>query len=287
MEQQIHSHTSDPVTIRLAPLPFWKWSIAIFLLLVIPLAILVQQASEAFSSSAEMVRSDIGQQLDGLTSRIALELDVNTQLREIIGRFNVPYMGVSQRLYFLSHFRRLCLIPLPPEFLLALQALEMAHRQSLVKMEHRLRQLVPGIKLIKWDSEFNILADSDELLPRWAYQRLVMTLKQRIALFVFALALPGAVLFHLGGELLKDRQRIYENEAYKVLEGIKKHIEENNDYAFHYVENLGNELGNRLMTLDFDRMGRLAHVDQAGSVIAEYSGNTEITQFICSIRLLR
>ncbi|PKL49766.1 MAG: hypothetical protein CVV42_05370 [Candidatus Riflebacteria bacterium HGW-Riflebacteria-2] len=470
-------------------MPFWKWSIAIFLLLVIPLGILFQQASVAFSSTAEMVRSEIGQQLDGLSSRIALELDVNTQLREIMNRFNVPYTEVSQRLYYLRHFRRLCLTPLPIEAVAALQGMEIAHRNVLSKMERRLRRLIPGIRLLKWDSEYRILSQSDELLPRWAYQRLVTALKQRltrsdkqedrsyienlpaltrnfldsnkitmflksaaevyefsdasgrriamywdnkkvsgfrndvesgcgflivvdleqlaknfsfnmiklrkgnewkaagiepgwliapekgkyflpypflplehgywakwlynrpngthehrgvivsvkrvsggltliaarsthevdahyrrsifmlvlfvvvalvlpllivlscrknqgmalgirwqiISLFILAMALPSIVLFHLGGELLKDRQRIYENEAFKVLEGIKKNIEENTDYAFHYIESFGNEMGNRLMALKFDNRGHLAETEQASRIIMEYANRNNMS----------
>ncbi|KAF1082219.1 MAG: hypothetical protein GQF41_1859 [Candidatus Rifleibacterium amylolyticum] len=489
MQQQTHSPASEPAKIRLDPLPFWKWSIAIFLLLVIPLGILFQQASVAFDATADMVRNDIGQQVDGLASRIALELDVNTQLREIINRYDVPYTQVSERLYYISHFRRLCKIPLPVAAANALNGLEAAHRKALAKMERRLRRLIPGIKLLRWDNQFNLLPESDETIPRWAYKLVVVALKQRltrtdknedrsyldnipmlarnfldtnkitmfirssaevyefsdasgrriamywnnnkvygfrdnyesgggflaivdleqlgktfafdmirlrkrhewesagiepgwlispqpgqyylpypfsaldqeywarwlynrpngihehrgiivsikrvpgsvmlvtarsarevdahyrrsifmlillvsialilpiivvlscrknqgmalsirwqiVALFVLAMALPSAVLFHLGGELLKDRQRIYEQEAFQTLEGLKKNIEENTDYAFHYVETLGNELGSRLMKLELDDRGRPVEPGQARSIIGEYADRADLT----------
>ncbi len=489
LEHQTTPYSSDLATIRLAPLPFWKWSMAIFLLLFVPVAILVQQASEAFNSSAEMARSDIGQQLDTLSSRIALELETNIQLREILNRYNLPFIAVSERLYYLSHFRRLCQIPLPIEAAIALQGLEAAHVHAISLMDRKLRRLIPGIKLLKWDSEFRLLPGSDEVLPRWAYQRIVDTLKKRltrsddvedrsyldnlpalarnfldsdklatfvkrasevhefsdaggrrlalywennkvhgflndiesgggflavvdlellpktfafdmiklrkgnefrdakvepgwlithesgkfflpypfspldqaywakwiysrpngthehrgiiasvrrvaggltlvvarsthaidndyrrsvfmllmlifialtipalvvfscrrnqgvamsirwqiIALFVLAMALPTVVLFHLGSELLKDRQRIYENNALKILEGIKKNIEENTDYAFSYLEGLSNELGTRLMKLEYDKKGRLTDAAKARQIIGEYSSSTNLT----------
>jgi hypothetical protein len=100
------SQLTDPAAIRLAPLPVWKWSIAIVFLLLMPLLILVQQASEAFNSSAELARSEIGQQLEGLSSRIALEMSTSMQLREILNDFKVPYFKSAVELYFLQNFRR-------------------------------------------------------------------------------------------------------------------------------------------------------------------------------------
>ena len=480
----------DAVAIKLAPLPVWKWSIAIILLLLMPVVVLFQQASEAFSSNAEMARSEIGQQLEGLSSRIALEMSTNMQLREILNDFKEPYLRTSVELYFLSHFRKLCRIPLPVEAVIALHGLETAQLTRQTAMEKKLRALVPGIKLIKWDSEYRVTAGSDEILPRWAYLRIVETLRQRItrgpdkegdrsyldnipmlarnfldsnqitmfvksaaevfefsdaagrrvamywendkidgffmsresgggflamvdlerlprtfafdmimlrkghewkdsgiepgwlidprpgrfflpypfsplehdywarwlfnrpngihehrgiivlvrridggislitarssleidrsyrrsiflllilllasllvpplivfscrknqgmaisirwqiiALFVLTMALPSVVLFHLGSELLKDRQRIYENDAFKVLEGRKKNIEENTDYAFRYLETLSGELGNRLMALQFDAKGRLVDQEKARSIIADYAARTSLT----------
>ncbi|EKD82807.1 MAG: hypothetical protein ACD_39C01084G0001, partial [uncultured bacterium] len=490
METAVKPQVVDPVAIRLEPLPVWKWSIAIFLLLIMPVIILVQQASEAFSSNAEMARSEIGQQLEGLSSRIALEMPTNMQLREILNDFKQPYIRASHALYYMSHFRRLCRIPLPMEAVMALNVLEAAQHARLSAMEKKLRALVPGIKLIKWDSDYRVRPDSDELLPRWAYHRVVETLKQRItrgpdqeddrsyidnipmltrnfldtnqitmfiksaaevyefsdaaghrlamywenakvygfhnnyesgagflavvdlemlprtfafdmimlrkshewkdsgikpgwliepkpgrfflphpfspldheywakwlfnrpngihehrgiitlvrridggialitarsskeidlvyrrnifllllllsvslllpalivfsfrknqgmaisirwqiiALFVLTMALPSAVLFHLGAELLKDRQRIYENDAYKVLEGIKKNLEENTDFAFRYLETLSGELGNRLLALKFDAGGRFVEHDKARAIIKEYADRTNLT----------
>ncbi|HAE38270.1 MAG TPA: hypothetical protein DCG57_06475 [Candidatus Riflebacteria bacterium] len=490
METTGRSQLADPAAIRLAPLPVWKWSIAIVFLLLMPLLILVQQASEAFNSSAELARSEIGQQLEGLSSRIALEMSTSMQLREILNEFKVPYFKSAVELYFLQNFRRLCRIPLPVEAVAALNLLESAQIARQAAREKKLRALVPGIKLIKWDSQYGVTPDSDEVLPRWAYLRIVATLKQRmtrgpgeeedrsyidnipmlarnfldssqigtliktpsevyefsdaagrrvalywendkiegfygsqesgagllavvdleqlpptfafelimlrkshewmnsgikpgwliapkagsyflpypfspldndywakwlsnrpngihehrgiivsirridggislitarssrdidrayqrniflllvllmtslivpafvvlsfrknqgmaisirwqiIALFVLTMALPSAVLFLLGGELLKDRQRIYENEAYKVLEGVKKSIEENTDYAFRYLETQSNELGSRLLALDFDAKGCFAEQKKARELIDYYAGRTNLT----------
>lgn len=489
LEKQKDSLLTDFSTIQLPPLPFWKWSLAILLLLVVPLGILFQQADEAFSATVEMARSDIGQQLESLSSRIALEMEVNVQLREIINDFNIPYIAVSERLYYLQHFRRLCRIPLPVEAAVAMKGLENAHGNALVYLEKRLKRLIPGVKLLKWDSEYHLRSDSDELLPRWAYQRIVKALEERltrgdnehdrsylnnipalarvfldknrltmflrnaaavyefsdasgrnlamywennkvsgykndfesgggflvvvdlellprtfafdmiklrkghewksagvnpgwlikpgkggsflpypfspteeaywqkwlysrpngvhehrsllvsirrvsggmmlvvakstqalelayrrnifllslfvimalllpiiivsscrknsgmalsirwqiIALFVLTMALPNAVLFHLGSELVKDRRRIYENNAFKDLEGIKKNLEENNDYAFHYLENLSNEMGNRMMKLRFDNKRRLLEPGKARKIIDEYRNRTNLT----------
>ncbi len=181
MEQQTNFQASEPLTIRLAPLPFWKWSIAIFLLLVIPLVILFQQANVAFISTAEMARNELGQNIDTLSSRIALELDTNTQLREIINNFSLPYSGVLQRQYYLSNFRRLCLIPLPVEAVIALQGIELAHHRARLLLEKHLRRVVPGVRLIKWDSDYRILPDNDEVFPRWAYRLIVAALQQRLS----------------------------------------------------------------------------------------------------------
>ncbi|EKD82036.1 MAG: hypothetical protein ACD_39C01511G0002 [uncultured bacterium] len=483
-------HAIEPVAIKLEPLPVWKWSIAVFLLLIVPVLILIQQASEAFSSTAEMARSEIGQQLEGLSSRIALEMSTTMQMREILNDFHHPYAEASQKLYYLTHFRRLCRTLLPVEAVAALQLIEAAQRTRLAALEKQLRRLVPGIKLLKWDSEYRVMPDSDDPLPRWAYHRIVETLKKRItrgpgekddrsylesipmltrnfldsnqitmfmksaaevfefsdasghrvamywendriagfyndhesgagflavvdlevlprtfafdmimrrkghewkhtgiepgwliepkpgrfflpypflpieheywakwlfsrpngihehrgiiisvrrvdggitlitarssreidrtygrsifllllllatamvmpaivvlgcrknqgmaisirwqiiALFVLTMALPSAVLFHLGSELLKDRQRIYENDAFKVLEGIKKNLEENTDFAFRHLEKLSGELGNRLMALKFAANGRFVDHDKARALIEEYSDKTSLT----------
>ncbi|EKD83963.1 MAG: adenylate cyclase-like protein, partial [uncultured bacterium] len=100
---------------------------------------------------------------------------------------------------------------------------------------------------------------------------------QIIALFVLVMALPSAVIFHLGSELLKERRLTYENDAYKVLERIKKNLEENTDYAFRHLENLASEMGNRLMALSFDEKGHLVDHSRAKSIVKEYYEKTGLS----------
>jgi len=472
------------------PLPVWKWLIAIAMLLTVPVIILVQQATESFRSTAEMAKNEVGQEVEALSSRIALEMSVKLQLREVLNEFSRPYFAISEQLYYIRNFRRLSKTPLPPEAALGMLALETGMQSRLMLIEARLRSLIPGIRLLKWDSEYRFTTDSDEMLPRWAYQKLLEALHQRlirrtakesdrsyldnvpmlarnfldanqitmfiktnaeiyefsdaagrrlalywdnkkvsdfwhyyeagagfiavvdleklpkifafdmlklrkaheweqtgiepawivepkpgfyllpypfspleydywakwlnnrpngihehrgiiasvrrvdggitlvtaksgamidrqyqrsvfwlillmflslilpvsivsgfrrnqgmalsirwqiIALFVLVMALPSAVIFHLGSELLKERRQTYENDAYKVLERIKKNLEENTDYAFRHMENLSSELARRLMALKFDAKGRLTDKALADKIVAEYQEKTGLT----------
>jgi class 3 adenylate cyclase len=72
---------------------------------------------------------------------------------------------------------------------------------------------------------------------------------QMLGLFALAVFIPGAGLFYVGNELLRDRRSFYENDAFNKLEKFKKEIEKNREYVFREVEKMGDRFSRQLIEL--------------------------------------
>ncbi len=471
-------------TLKLAPLPLWKWLAAIFLLLSVPVAILIRQAIGAFHATATVARNEVSQEVEKLASRFSFEAKTSTQVKELLRDYSTFYVEPMKGAAVLRQLRTESMIGIHPILESALHLSELALMQLQRNYEKRLRRLIPGLKLIKWGLNLETLPDSDQLTPRWAYQKLTESIiksinpggnergaafdylesvpmlnryfteapglgsflkyggellecinptgakllmfweserahwidfRRRIAggflavvevdrlsrsfgmqtlmlrkshewqhsgvsvgwvvesepekrflpypfpaadedawvkwlvaqpdgiyersgillslrrstdglllltaastvkiqlhyerkvfllgllllfslliplflilgkrrndgmavsirlqitgLFVFAMLLPAAAIFQLGSELMQDRQKSFENDAYKEIERIKKDLDENQGYAFRQLEKMSNDMCQQLMQLKFDAGGKFAEPEQAVQVLHKY-----------------
>lgn len=470
--------------LRLAPLSLWKWLIAILFLLCLPVAILIEQAVGAFAATAAAARNELGREVEKFSARFAFEANTSLQIRELMQEYFSVTRESIRCAGYLDLFKEKMMMPLPADYANCLVLAGRNLHSNRQLFERRLKKLVPGIKLLKWSSDLKISSDSDEIYPKWAYQKLheslvksmtrseerslfdmgyldnlpmlsryfgdspafgsfikypgqmiacsnptgsrlylfwendkiddsdgksvvaggflavieadllpksfgseiflrrkahewkgsriaagwlvendpschffpypvlpadaqewsewltgkpdglyerkgltvsvrrsadglillamtvssgvdeefrrsvfwlflllvlavavpvlllltnrrnsgmAMSIRLQIAgLFVFALALPGAAIFQLGTELLKDRQKAYENEAYKDIERVKKDIDENTSYAFRFLESVSENLAGRIMQLDLDRDGKIARPETAREILRSY-----------------
>ncbi|MDD2999070.1 MAG: HAMP domain-containing protein, partial [Candidatus Riflebacteria bacterium] len=107
-----------------------------------------------------------------------------------------------------------------------------------------------------------------------------MSIRMQIAsLFLFAMVLPCAAVFQLGNELLKDRQKAYEEEAYKTIDRVKKDLDENMNYAFRHLEKISDVMGREIMQLDFDNRGKIAEPSVAKAILRAYVENVNYLHF--------
>ncbi len=167
-------------TLRLPPLPLWKWLAAIFLLLSVPVAILVRQAVGAFQATANASRNEVSHEVEKLASRFAYEAKTSTQVKELLRDYCAFYVEPMKSAAVLRQLRTESMIGLPPTLAAALHLNEMALMQLQRKYEKNLRRLIPGLKLIKWGLNLETLPDSDRLTPRWAYQKLTESIIKSI-----------------------------------------------------------------------------------------------------------
>ena len=159
-------------TLRLPPLPLWKWLAAIFLLLSIPFAILFRQATSAFTTTATMARNEIAQEVEKLASRLAFEARKSIQVRELLRDFTQKY---NEPLKSAAFFRQLLedfAFGCHPHLIDGLKISESALVVLQKHYEIRLKKLLPGVKLVKWGLDMRERPDSDQLKPRWVYQKL-------------------------------------------------------------------------------------------------------------------
>jgi len=80
---------------------------------------------------------------------------------------------------------------------------------------------------------------------------------QIAALFTLSTVLPGAAIILLGSELLKDRQKTYENEAFSTLENVSSDFEKNTGFMFRHLESNSEMLCQEFVKLSFDSSGKL------------------------------
>ncbi len=166
------SERQQTKVLRLAPLPLWKWIAVILVLLSVPVAILVRQAIGSFKATAAVARSEAAHQVEKLASRFVFEARTVVQIRQLLKDYSVHYV---EPLKTAALFRALRLNSLPgnvPQLNFCLLMNELAMLKIRDRSESRLRRLIPGLKLVRWGLDLVELPGSDQLLPKWPYQKL-------------------------------------------------------------------------------------------------------------------
>jgi class 3 adenylate cyclase len=166
--------------ISLDPIPLWKWSAVLLLLLSFPLYIFVDQMIGSFKSSRDQTISEIGLQPEKVVGRALEEKSPKIQINEILQNYirlvelpSIDILMINRAgiafspIPFVSahHFKRL---------------LQMPNMARLKYLEKRLRQAIPGIKLMKWDGNLQIKKSSDVFLHKFVYKNLIDAIFSRL-----------------------------------------------------------------------------------------------------------
>lgn len=181
MNTKADSLTEPREKVSLAPISIWKWLITIIVILTIPIITLVQQALETFKSSAEFARSSVATEVEGLASRIAVEMKTTLQLNEIFREYYFHWQKNLQSLHLFNEFQSLNKLPMPTDFFIASKLVQKAFSHRLQSIDRKLRLAIPGIQLIKWDDNYQILPESDNILPKWAFTKLHESITLRVS----------------------------------------------------------------------------------------------------------
>lgn len=172
MSENSSSNFHEKMPVRLAPLPLWKWVFTTLVLLSVPMAVLIQQTLDTFKASATIARKERSVEVEKLAGRLLVEMKTTMQLREVVKEFYYRTRGHEALVDLIGTFRHLNKVPLFYEAAAALYLAENSFARQIRLLEKRLRQLVPGIKLLRWGADQKISADSDAVAPKWAYQKL-------------------------------------------------------------------------------------------------------------------
>jgi class 3 adenylate cyclase len=166
-------------TFRLAPLSLWKWLLAICCLLSIPVAALLQQILGSIHASAAVERRHVAIEVEKLASRLMIEMDVALQLQELLREFYYRQRNIDTARYFIRGFLRLNKVPLPYEYMIALNGAANGCLRERIRLEKRLERIVPGICLAAWKSDL-AFAPGSSMVPRWAFQKLHESVLKRL-----------------------------------------------------------------------------------------------------------
>ncbi|HPT45273.1 MAG TPA: adenylate/guanylate cyclase domain-containing protein [Candidatus Rifleibacterium sp.] len=166
--------------LQLAPLPLWKWMAVIFLLLSVPVFIMFRQATSSFRSNADIAEAQISQQVEKLVSRFAFEASTSVQVRELLRDYASDYVEPLKTAALMRQLRQSPIVEALPGLHYALLLNEIAMLRVRQAHEKRLRKLLPGLKLVKWGLDLAPLPDSDQLVPKWPYQKLTESIARSI-----------------------------------------------------------------------------------------------------------
>lgn len=172
---------TEALKIRLSPLPLWKWMLFGMILLSIPIAALLQQAYETFRSTADLEKSHVATEVEKLATRIIVEVKTNLQLREVCKEYYSRWHSLNETRHLLREFIGLANSSLPFNAILPVVMAENGFALELVRHENLLRKHIPGIKIVRWGKKHEILASSDVVLPKWAYQKLHESIVRRVS----------------------------------------------------------------------------------------------------------
>ncbi len=231
-------------TLRLPPLPLWKWLAAIFLLLSIPLVILFRQAVGAFGATANLARNEVSHEVEKLVSRLIYEARDSVQVKELLRDFCVAY---NDPLKSAACFRQLLNFygcGMHPYIAGALRLHEIALLGMQKKHERGLRRLLPGLRMVKWGLDLCDREDSDQLMPKWVYQKLVESIKRSIN--------PGGERRGVAFDYLEHVPML--NRYFTDASGLSSFLK----YAGELLE-CANPAGNRLMM--FWESEKTHHID--------------------------
>ncbi|GAB4281930.1 MAG: hypothetical protein Kow0029_27270 [Candidatus Rifleibacteriota bacterium] len=181
MENQKSEIVADEFhTLKLEPMPHWKWLAAILLLMGFPLAILFEQMISSFQAVKDEKTEKIQLEVEKLVGRAASEMATDNQIYQILEEFESLISDSLARTEILKRTNPyFSLIP----FLSAdrLKRLLLNHeRIRIVSYERRLKQIIPGIRLLKWDNRFRVLKSSDRIVPRIIYSKLLNSIIGRL-----------------------------------------------------------------------------------------------------------
>lgn len=160
------------VTFRLLPLPLWKSLAAIFLLLSVPVAILVRQAVGAFGATAAIAENEIRQQVEKVAGQLVFEAKNSVQVKELFRDYFLATREYLKTLAYFAELRGDFGVVIPPTLDYGLFLAQKATEKRLQHLEAGMRRLLPGLQLVKWGLDMMPRPDSDQLTPRWAYQKL-------------------------------------------------------------------------------------------------------------------
>jgi len=173
--------SADVKKIQLSPLPLWKWLLFGMILLSIPVAALLQQAYETFKSTADLEKSHVATEVEKLATRIIVEVKTSIQLREVCKEYYFRWHSLNEQKHLLKEFIALASASLPFNGMLPFYLAENGFSLELAKLEAILREHIPGIKILRWGRNYEILAGSDSFVPKWAYQKLHESIVRRIS----------------------------------------------------------------------------------------------------------
>lgn len=175
-----HRQDSSEHPFVLEPLAIWKWLIVISLLLGFPFFILIDQMTNSYKSSRERKVQKFELEVEKIAGRAFVEQNPEIQLKEILAEYVKRIEEPVFNLHILR-MHRLAFSPLPfvsvDEFN---RLLEIYNRQRLENYERILRRLIPGIKLLKWNSSFEITSESDTVLPKFVFYKLIEAISIRV-----------------------------------------------------------------------------------------------------------
>jgi class 3 adenylate cyclase len=172
--------STEKRTLRLEPLPLWKWLGAIILLLSVPVFILFRQAVGSFAAAASRSKDEVEQQVERLSSRFIFEARANIQVKELLRDFSLLSVEPLKAAALFEQLRIEMFSGLHPHLSASLSLCEIAAQRVRQVHEKRLRRVLPGLKLVKWGLDLRILSDSDQLVPKWPYQKLTESIERSI-----------------------------------------------------------------------------------------------------------
>lgn len=162
------------------PLSVWKWLAILTLLLGFPFFILIDQMINSFHASRDQKIEKYSLEVEKIAGRAFLEQSPDIQLKEILDE----YIEAIQEPAFNLQTLKMNRIPFSPLPFFSIedfnQLLRFYDSYRLRVYEQELRRIVPGIRLILWNSDFAILPESDKILPKFVYHKLVEAISIRI-----------------------------------------------------------------------------------------------------------
>ncbi len=164
----------------LEPLSLWKWLTMLALLLGFPFLILIDHMVSSFRNSRDQKVSHFELEVEKITGRVFLEQEARIQIQEILEEYIKLCEGhlCNQYIIYRAGFTSSPIPFLSPEGFR--QSLLYADVKKLRLYEKRLKQIIPGIKLLKWDSSYKLLSDSDVLLPKFVYLKMLESIFSRL-----------------------------------------------------------------------------------------------------------
>lgn len=142
--------------------------LAIFLV-VIPLAIVINQSISSFQIARENKKRLTQVELEKFAARFATQASKELQINNVLDAFVKEYwkmwfehMGVNESINILQNI-------FPERVKFVKYNYNIAYSKTSILMEKNLRKLIPGLKIIKWNENYKMLPSSDIMTQTWPY----------------------------------------------------------------------------------------------------------------------